>query len=175
MAKRELLLGCGYRPYKKAVCVNERGFENVTGLDSNPDCEPDVLWDLTQHPLPFDADTFDEVHAYDVLEHLAHQGDYEFFFKEFTEYWRVLKSGGYFCGTVPHWQSQWAWGDPSHRRVITADTLRFLDQAAYEEVGKTKMSDYRWIYKADFPTVRAWVYGESLIFVLQARKGKMYG
>lgn len=171
MAKRELLLGCGYRPYKKAVVVGEkRGFEDVTGLDSNPDCAPDVLWNLTKHPLPFDECTFDEIHAYDVLEHLAYQGDFGFFFAEFTEYWRILKDGGFFCGIVPHWQSPWAWGDPSHKRVFTADTLGFLSQASYENVGKTKMSDFRRIYKADFEVVRAWPHEQSLVFVLKALK-----
>lgn len=169
---RELLLGAGYRPYKKQVCQagRPREWQNVTSLDNNPDTEPDVLWDLTKHPLPFNADSFDEVHAYDVLEHLAAQGDYEFFFAEFTEYHRILKPGGVFCATVPM-MGPWFWCDPGHRRVIAEGMLNFLSQEVYaRDIGRTKMSDYRHIYKVDFAPLYAEVCagGKTLVFVLEA-------
>ena len=172
---RELLLGCGYRPYKKALHCEPRPREfcNVTGLDYNPDVEPDVEWDLTKHPLPFDDDAFNEVHAYHTLEHLAYQGDYEFFFAEFTEYWRILKPGGVFCATVPAWGETF-WCDPGHRRIITAGTVAFLNQVEYERNRElnTKMSDYRDIYRADLRALWAGPYndGKGFAFVLEAVK-----
>ena len=49
----------------------------------------------------------------------------------------------------------WAWGDPSHKRIITRGSLVFLDQNQYkEQIGKTPMSDFRQWYKADFEVVR---------------------
>ena len=75
---KELLMGCGSRT-KKDIYIGNKDFENVTRLDINPDHNPDIVWDLTVRPLPFLAEEFDEIHAYQVLEHLAYQGDYEFF------------------------------------------------------------------------------------------------
>jgi predicted SAM-dependent methyltransferase len=105
---RELLLGCGFRTIKNLYNNANPTFQNVTRLDINARCNPDVIHDLSIHPLPFPDETFDEIHAYEVLEHLAQQGDYKFFFSEFSEYWRILKPGGYFFATVPSIKSVWA-------------------------------------------------------------------
>ena len=80
---KELLMGCGSRT-EKDIYIGNKDFENVTRLDINPDHNPDIVWDLTVHPLPFLAEEFDEIHAYQVLEHLAYQGDYEFFLRNGT-------------------------------------------------------------------------------------------
>jgi hypothetical protein len=53
--------------------------------------------------------------------------------------------------TCPSRHSRWAWGDPSHTRILQREQLHFLSQANYEkEVGKTSISDFRSIYSADF-------------------------
>lgn len=161
---KELLIGCGSNSEKK-ICLDSVEWHDLTRLDNNPDHNPDVLWDLTVHPLPFGDEEFDEIHAYQVLEHLANQGDYEFFFAEFTEYARILKPGGYFCGSVP--TGIWTWGDPSHKRVITRETLIFLDQSNYDQVGQTSMSYFRHIYKADFKTIFSEETEAEYYFVLQ--------
>ena len=148
--KRELLIGCGSRRTKNLAKDGDAAWNNLTTLDINPDHKPDVVWDLTQFPLPFDDDTFDEIHAYEVLEHTGTQGDYKFFFAQFSEFWRILKPGGYFVATVPSATSEWAWGDPSHTRIVHPNQLWFLQQNAYDRVGETPISDFRWIYKADF-------------------------
>jgi len=148
---KELLIGCGSRTTKSMYLAGKKEFQHLTRLDISNDHKPDVLHDLTQHPLPFFDNEFDEIHAYEVLEHLAYQGDYKFFFKEFSEYWRILKPKGLFIATVPSVKSRWCWGEPSHKRVIMRETLTFLSQDAYNnQVGKTPMSDFRNIYKADF-------------------------
>lgn len=117
------------------------------------------------------SDYFDEIHAYEVLEHVGAQGDYRSFFALFSELWRVLKPGGYLFATCPSWHSPWAWGDPSHTRVLTAGSLVFLSQAEYaRQVGKTAMSDFRSIYKADFRAIIADDSSDSLLMVLQAIK-----
>jgi predicted SAM-dependent methyltransferase len=163
-AMKELLIGCGSRTEKDLSVNGRTEFENVVRLDINPDHKPDVLWDLTVHPLPFDDEEFDEIHAYEVLEHLANQGDYEFFFQEFTEYWRILKPGGYFFASVP--AGVWIWGDPSHKRAIQPETLIFLDQDQYQQVGQTSMSDFRNIYKVSFK-VKLMEITDKFYFVLQ--------
>ena len=157
-------MGCGSRT-EKDLSMGDPAFHDLVRLDINKDHNPDVVWDLRNHPLPFADEAFDEIHAYQVLEHLANQGDYEFFFEEFTEYHRILKPGGFFCASVP--VGIWQWGDPSHRRAITAETLIFLDQSSYDQVGQTSMSDFRHIYKANFKLIFSQEDESGYYFILQ--------
>ena len=168
---RELLIGSGSSLVKKITATGHEKFNNVTRLDINSDHHPDIVWDLRQHPLPFENDTFNEIHAYEVLEHLAQQGDYKFFFAEFSEYWRILKNQGLFFLTVPDRNSVWAYGDPSHTRIIQAENFVYLDQDEYtRQVGVTAISDFRYLYKANFKPVFVEVKGDTLSAVLQAHK-----
>jgi SAM-dependent methyltransferase len=152
MSRRELLIGCGSRRHR-ADWTRPLGetFENLTTLDIRTDCGADVVHDLEVFPYPFEADSFDEVHAYEVLEHTGRQGDFRFFFRQFEDFWRILKPGGYLLGTSPARTSAWAWGDPGHTRLIQAESLVFLSQAEYvRQAGRTPMTDYRWCYHGDF-------------------------
>ncbi len=147
----ELLIGCGSRRERDVRAFGREHWSELTTLDLNRDHNPDVVHDLRRLPLPFPDNAFDEIHAYDVLEHTGQQGDYSFFFAQWCEFWRILRHGGAFCATVPAVTSRWAWGDPGHTRVIQPESLVYLDQAMYRSsVGTTKMSDYRYLYKADF-------------------------
>jgi len=103
------------------------------------------------HPLPFKDNEFDEIHAYHVLEHLAQQGDWRFFFNEFNEYHRILKPGGKFFGVVPVVTSIWAWGDPGHTRVFPKEYFIYLQRDSYLSCGDMNaLTDYRFIYNGDF-------------------------
>jgi len=172
---RALLLGSGSSREKRLRITEEEpegwdGYE-VTTLDRNPAHHPTVVFDLEAGPWPFEADTFDRVDAYEILEHLGQQGDALSFFRDFLQAWRVLKLGGHLCATVPLWSSHWAWGDPSHRRVITKGSLTFLSQAEYgAQVGRTAMSDLRHLWHGDFDVLAAQEEGEAFAFVLRAVK-----
>lgn len=172
--RRQLLLGCGTR-MDKAMGITRDGipdteWEDLVRLDCYLGCKPDVCHDLNIRPLPFDDNEFDELHAYEVLEHLGKQGDWQSFFEEFTEYWRILKPGGFLFATVPSRKSPWAWGDPGHTRIILPETLVFLSQKHYTQVGHTPMADYRPWFKADFNLCQGHDDGEHFKFILQARK-----
>lgn len=167
----ELLIGCGLSRDKRVYMRGNESWNNLVTLDINPDHKPDVLWNLMDLPLPFKDSTFDEIHAYEVLEHTGGQGDYKFFFAQFSEFYRILKPGGKFVATVPTPNSPWAWGDPSHTRVFCKEWLIFLRQDSYkEQVGRTSLSDFRYIYKADFEILVTQEQDDTLAFILEARK-----
>lgn len=199
MSYKELLLGCGSKREKNPSLPTAREirltlenpsqsklfasprlgleFKNLVTLDFNPCHKPDILFDLSKiggyvtARIHLHDDVYDEIHAYEVLEHIGQQGDYRTFFAQFSEFWRILKPDGLFFATCPSWCSPWAWGDPSHTRVITSGTLAFLSQNEYRrQVGVTPMSDFRFCYKADFQTIWCEEDSESLRFVLRAKK-----
>ena len=169
--KTELLIGCGSKWDKRLTCDGSKEWSSLTTLDYNPDHKPHVVWDLTQGSLPFEDNSFDEIHAYEVLEHTGSQGDYRFFFKQFSDFWRVLKPGGHLLATCPSKHSIWALGDPSHTRILVKENLVFLSQQAYaDQVGKTSMSDFRNIYTANFEPSFVDEGEETFMFVLRAIK-----
>lgn len=167
----ELLLGCGSNKQRKLAWRGKSDWDNLVTLDFADTHKPDVVHDIGALPLPFPDDTFDEIHAYEVMEHVGQQGDWKFFFAQWSDLWRILKPGGVFIGTSPHHTSAWAWGDPGHTRVITSECLVFLHQPSYAQVGVSPMTDYRFCYRADFDLVyQAKNEAEQFEYGLQAVK-----
>lgn len=166
----ELLIGCGNRREKVFHRKGEEAFTDLVTLDIDPLAKPDLLHDLDVLPYPFADNQFDEIHASEVLEHCGRQGDWRFFLNQFAEFWRILKPGGVFCASCPSITSRWAWGDPGHTRVIQPESLLFLSQKQYAQVGRSAMTDYRHAYSADFDLIIREDDGESFKFLLKAVK-----
>lgn len=167
----ELLAGCGSQRKKQFAVDGRRDWTELVTLDMNPAHKPDVVHDLTVLPLPFPDNHFDEIHFYEVLEHLGRLGDYLAFFAEWSEWWRILKPGGIVCGTSPARLSPWAFGDPGHTRIVSPEAFTFLNQAEYvAQVGKTPMTDYRFCYRADFEPEMRVIQDQSFRFVMRAVK-----
>jgi len=167
----ELLIGCGNSRKKKVKHGNiSQEWLNLTTLDIDPNCKPDVLHDLSKLPLPFADESFDEVHAYEVLEHMGAQGDWRAFFDLFAELYRILKPGGLLIGSCPMWDSPWAWGDPGHTRIVNKTQLLYLNQKLYEEVGTNSLTDYRHYWKGDFDMLAHVEQPDTFGFVLKAVK-----
>jgi Methyltransferase domain len=196
----ELLLGCGFSRVKyMALPGAALDWKDLTTCDINPKCEPDILCDLNdndewrcqwkseqgraaldmewprQDVYPFGGFKeayFDEVHAYEVLEHLGAQGDATAFFNCFANIHRVLCAGGHLFATCPSRYSPWLWGDPSHRRVISAESLAFLDQrvVASNRKNGTAMSDFSDLWTRDFRIISAQDNRQTFAFCLQAIK-----
>lgn len=169
----ELLIGCG-NDRKKQITFKEIPAEwskDLITLDWSEDCNPDVVHDLNQLPYPFDDNMFDEIHAYEVLEHCGTQGDYRFFFNQFEEFHRILKPGGWFIGSSPNWDGVWAWSDPGHTRIISPQMFSFLSQSEYEkQVGETAITDYRHCYQGDFELYAFKEQEHNFGFVMRAIK-----
>lgn len=166
----ELLVGCGNSRIKK-MGFGKLAWDGLVTIDHDPNCGADIVHNLDETPWPVDDNAFDEVHAYEVLEHLGTQGDYRSFFAHFYEIWRALKDGGHLFATCPSYKSMWAWGDPSHKRIINAGSLSFLSQEQYElQIGTTAMTDFRWLWSGDLRCVHAEDDGEHFMFVLRAYK-----
>jgi len=144
------MLGVGFIPPKRRLVTITSASEDQTRwwtIDNNPDCKPHKLFDLERlelgEQLPFEHQTFDEIHAYEVLEHFGRQGNFRGLFATFRALWTVLKSGGYLMGTCPSMGSKWLYAEPGHTRVIALETLVFLTRGHYDQLGKTACSDYR--------------------------------
>lgn len=168
---RELLIGCGNSRRKKIDPEQKFTWDELVTIDHDPNCGADIVHDLEDYPWPFEDNSFDACHAYCVLEHLGRQGDYRSFFATFAEIYRILKPGGHLFALVPSIDDRWLWGDPSHTRVIQFESLVFLSQQQYQEqIGKTSMTDFRWLWKGDFETVGANDADGKFHFALKAHK-----
>lgn len=178
--KRSLLLGCGNSREKKIAVNGDTEWGELQTIDMNPNCGADLVMDLsilgrmghpseatTLRPLPFHDGTFDEIHAYDVLEHWGRQGDWQSWFCEAAEYRRLLKDGGLLCAIVPVGED--ALADPGHCRFFQRNWFGFLNQKFYEEnlAKGAQVTDYRWYWKLNFDIVHCEERSNHLAVVLR--------
>ena len=85
---QKLNLGCGTRVYKDYV-----------NLDYHKHSGVDVVHDLNEFPWPFKENTFDEVLAVDIVEHLPDVT------RSMKELYRICKNGAIIRIQVPHFSS----------------------------------------------------------------------
>jgi predicted SAM-dependent methyltransferase len=168
----ELLLGCGHFRQKRVWSDDDTEWRQLVGIDFNRDIHPDVVADLAASCLPFKDNSFDEIHAYEVLEHMGQQGAWRFFFAQFDEFARVLKDQGRMFITSPHKDSVWLWGDPGHTRYIGPELVYFLDRANYDKNYErgTSMTDYRPYFKSNWTGEYFDRQGESNVMIIRNRK-----
>jgi SAM-dependent methyltransferase len=103
-----LNLGTGYSTDPAATNVDRVAHPGV-----------DVIWDLDEHPWPFDDQAFDEVRAVQLFEHLTDPLGF------MADAHRVLQPGGLLLIVVPHWQSENSHTDPTHVRHCTERTFDY--------------------------------------------------
>jgi SAM-dependent methyltransferase len=104
-----LNLGCGRKPRDGAVNV-----------DISPLVGADVVHDLARRPWPLASDSFREVYAFDVIEHL------DDVVGAMEELHRVCRAGASVHITVPHFSSANAFTDPTHRHQFSYFTFDYF-------------------------------------------------
>jgi SAM-dependent methyltransferase len=157
MERTILLVAAGHSRDKK-LFTTEQGDQwngRLVTVDINPNCGANVIHDMAVRPFPFADAEFDEIHAYDCLEHWGTQGDWRGWFDEMREYRRILKPGGTMSIVVPVGEDRFA--DPGHVRFFSMNHFHFLDQNWYAGQIKagTSAADYRWYWKDHFQIMNA--------------------
>ncbi len=126
---KHLDLGCADKP-RNPFNMNE-----VYGVDQS---DAYLAFNVRQcqigvEPLPYEANYFESVSAYDLLEHIPRQmidyssGKIRFPFIELmTDIHRVLKPQGIFLALTPAYPSKEAFQDPSHVNILTEDTHSYF-------------------------------------------------
>jgi SAM-dependent methyltransferase len=172
--QRSLLIGCGHNHAKQVQYAGQAEWAGeLTKMDVSPICGADTIFDMDRvavgrERMPFDDETFDEIGAFNTMEHWGRQGDFRGWFHECAEYWRILKPGGLMFILVPIGTD--ALADPGHTRFFQANYFGFLSQTFYERNEKlaSSFSDYRWLWKLDFDVLYLNEYeGHHLAVVLR--------
>lgn len=90
-----------------------------------------VIHDINTFPYPFEANTFDEIFASHVLEHLDN------FHKTITELYRILKPNGRLIVYAPFFLNTKYFGEPDHKIPFS---IRTFDN--YEYIGNRQLKFY---------------------------------
>jgi predicted SAM-dependent methyltransferase len=113
MRENKVVLDVGCGPYKRPGAV---------GLDILPLPGVDVVHNLGKYPYPFQANSFDEIYCYHVLEHVDDM------IATVKELYRIMKPGGVLFVRVPHASCcTTAWGDPTHKRFFVHRSFEHFD------------------------------------------------
>jgi SAM-dependent methyltransferase len=84
----------------------------------------DVVHDIEKLPLPFADNSFDEILAQDILEHVQ-------YLPVLKDLYRILKPGGSLHIRVPHFTSRNNFTDPTHIRYFSISTFDYFAKGTY--------------------------------------------
>jgi SAM-dependent methyltransferase len=105
-----LELGCGRTKHPHAI-----------GIDRVPLPGVDVVHDLNRGPYPFEDDTFDEVYAVHVVEHL------DSILAVMEEIHRITRPNARVVIITPHHSDAISWQDPTHRWHLTSYSFSYFE------------------------------------------------
>ena len=114
------------KPLEQRTCLNvgsgRRYDPEAVNLDLTKDTNPDVVHNLEVFPWPFPEDRFQSVQMRDVIEHLSDT------LKTIEELHRICTPGGIIHIVVPHYSSNGAFTDPTHRSFFSALTFDYFTE-----------------------------------------------
>jgi SAM-dependent methyltransferase len=102
-------VGCGISKYPGSI-----------GLDRNANTKADVVADLDHFPFPFRDNSFREVRAVHVIEHVSDV------IRTMEEFHRLLAPGGRVYIATPHYTDFSSFCDPTHRWHLNSFSLRYF-------------------------------------------------
>lgn len=130
MSNRRILnLGCGNRIIENAV--------NHDVVLHRP--EVDIAWNLNDMPWPWADESFDEICARAVLEHLNPD-----LVTTINECWRILTVGGICEVKLPHWKHAASWRDPTHRWQYEEHCFDYFDPRTDIGTKYSFYTPYKW-------------------------------
>ena len=80
----------------------------------------DVVHNLNKFPWPFKEDSFEEIEAFMILEHLDN------IVKPLEEIWRISKNKAIIKIKVPFFPSVYSMSDPTHKQFFTYFTFDYF-------------------------------------------------
>jgi SAM-dependent methyltransferase len=110
-------------------CGSHRDSRATAGMDFYPYPGVTIVHDVTNLPWPVPDASFEGAVSHQLIEHLPHKvsvAGNDVFFEFFDEVWRILKPGGTFSFDVPDPRGQEAYGDPTHRRLLSTQAFDHL-------------------------------------------------
>lgn len=107
----KLDLGCGFAKEDGAI-----------GIDVIPIDVVDIMANLEILPLPFAANTFDEIYLNDIIEHLPDT------IKTMEELYRIARPDAKIFIRVINWNSTYQATDPTHVRAFSEDSFGYFGQ-----------------------------------------------
>jgi len=130
---KKLDIGCGTNKVEGCIGLD---FHKVKGVD--------VVHDLNKIPYPFKDNTFDEIYANHILEHLTIPLD-----DILSELCRITKPKGKLKIRVPHALSVGAFTDPTHVKFFAYFTFDYFGSnvQSYYTKARVKIIKRRFIYE----------------------------
>ena len=128
--------------------------EGFTGIDQFAMEGVDHTFDL-RTTWPVESDSVEEVHCSHFVEHLTGMERVQFY----NELYRVLKKGSKATIIVPHWNSNRAYGDPTHQWPPVSEMAMYYLSKEWRKT-QAPHTDLEWNsfgYNCDFEAV--WGYG----------------
>ena len=164
--KKILNIGCGNSIIKGAVNLD---WIKLPGVD--------VIHNIEKTPWPFKANSFDEIHAVSILEHVDN------FVKIMEEIHRILKPSGLCIVVGPYYMHKDTFTDPTHKRGFTTKSFQYFehgnDLSFYSKV-RFKIEDihlkynnkslYKFVPLKRFLGYFFWNIIQSIVFRLRAIK-----
>ena len=109
--KRALDLGCGRNKVPGSI-----------GVDRYPVKGVDVVHNLDAYPYPFRAESFDEIYARHVIEHVDSVVCF------MAELHRLASKGARITIHTPHYSYMGSWRDPTHRWHFSCYSFEYFEE-----------------------------------------------
>jgi len=172
------------------ACGDNKKGEEYIGVDISNTNSNNIICDLQLYPWPFEDNSIDEVHCSHYIEHIPHDtavkealaeaNNFDEFknlynekskldggIKFYNEIYRILKPGGKAYIIAPYYTSERAYGDPTHKRVISDMSVAYLNQ---EWLNSNKLKHYGII--ADFDITYSYHISEEMALRSEQHRNK---